>query len=218
MARQGAAGAKMRHRVSRELYAYWDSLRGARAAPDRGDIDPASIRHVLADTFILEVDSACTFPMRLCGSRLNALRGDDQKGVSFLDMWRDQERRDVAAALLTVIDGATPIVGGARTGPDPGNSFVADWATQEMDLELLLLPLRHFGKTHSRLLGSLAAFGSPRWFGRDRAAPLELVSMRIIRAPEQEGLHGLAPSFRPPGASTRAAPRLVVYEGGKSRR
>jgi hypothetical protein len=91
----------MRHSVSRELYAYWNSLRGARAAPDRSDIDPAAIRHVLADSFIVEVEQACVFPIRLCGTRLNALWLSDQKGKSFLDLWRAEDRRNVAAALLT---------------------------------------------------------------------------------------------------------------------
>ncbi len=108
----------MRHSVSKDLYAYWDRLRGARAAPDRNDIDPGAIRHLLADCFIVEIDQACQFPLRLCGTRLNALWGGEGRGAPFLGMWRDEDRREVAAALLTVIDGATPIVGG-RQGARP---------------------------------------------------------------------------------------------------
>ena len=104
----------MRQSVTKELYAYWSRLKGARSAPDRTDIDPAAIRHVLADTFIVEIDQACAFPIRLSGTRLNALWLDDQKGRSFLDLWRMEDRRNVAAAVLTVIDGVAPIVAGAR--------------------------------------------------------------------------------------------------------
>jgi hypothetical protein len=216
----------MRHSVSRELYAYWNSLRGARAAPDRSDIDPAAIRHVLADSFIVEVEQACVFPIRLCGTRLNALWLSDQKGKSFLDLWRAEDRRNVAAALLTVIDGATPIVAGAlacapdvvhdRTGPP-----VAD-ADHDLAFELLLLPLRHFGKTHSRLLGSLASANQPSWLGRTIASKLQLKSLRIVHAPEPEPtppsrLYG--PSWRGtarPGSGL-GTPRLIVHEGGKAR-
>src|SRR3954454_9451040 len=46
-------GLCMKHASIRELFAYWNLRRGARLAPDRSDIDPAVIRGVLADTFIL---------------------------------------------------------------------------------------------------------------------------------------------------------------------
>jgi len=205
----------MRHSISRDLYSYWNGLRGARAAPDRSDIDPAAIRHILADTFILEIDGACRFPIRLCGTRMNALWQSEQKGVSFLDLWRRDERRDVAAAVLTVIDGATPIVGGARARPLAAQASSAVTSAGEIDYELLLLPLRHFGKTHSRVIGSLAAFHEANWFGKIAAAPLDLLSFRMIRAREFEGLPP-PPSPRSQVPS-RSPPRLIVFEGGKAR-
>src|SRR5438309_12072410 len=99
---------KMRQAATRELFAYWDRLRKGRAAPERAEIDPAAIRNVLADTFLLEIDPGCTFPIRLSGTRLNALWLSEQKGRSFLDLWADEERRCVAAMVLTVIDGVNP--------------------------------------------------------------------------------------------------------------
>src|SRR5205085_5611280 len=38
---------------SRDLFAHWNERRGKRMAPERGDIEPAAIRKVLGDTFIL---------------------------------------------------------------------------------------------------------------------------------------------------------------------
>ena len=102
----------MRQAATRELFAYWDRLRKGRAAPERAEIDPAAIRNVLADTFLLEVDSACLFPIRLSGTRLNALWLSEQKGHSFLDLWADNERRDAMALILTVLDGAHPVIAG----------------------------------------------------------------------------------------------------------
>jgi hypothetical protein len=198
----------MRQLVTKELYAYWSDLKGARAAPDRSDIDPAAIRQVLADTFIIEVDAQCAFPIRLCGTRLNALWLADQKGGSFLDLWREEDRRTVAAALLTVIDGITPVVAGAR-------ALAAD--TQSLDLELLLLPLRHFGKTHSRLLGSLAPSFQPDWLGRRPAGPLELVSLRVMSGAEQVNVNLFGQSAFSARRPAGKRPKLVVYEGGKPR-
>ncbi len=197
----------MRHKISKDLYDYWNSLRGARAAPDRNDVDPSAIRHVLADSFIIEVDPACLFPIRLCGGRLNALWASEQKGRSFLDLWSANDQRNVAAALLTTIDGVIPIVAGAAAR--------AAKSDRNIDFELLLLPLRYFGKTHSRLLGSLASFDQSNWSSCAIAAPLSLNSMRVIQAPEMEPARLRAPTVNAPGAAARQKPKLVVYEGGK---
>jgi hypothetical protein len=207
----------MRHSVSKDLYAYWDRLRGARPAPDRNDIDPAAIRHLLADCFIVEIDQSCVFPLRLSGTRLNALRGSEGRGAAFLDMWRDADRREVAAALLTVIDGATPIVGGVKARAAADNAEGVDASRCELDHELLLLPLRHFGKTRSRVIGALAPFGESDWFGRVPAAKLEIVSLRMMSARERErlsGAHAIRPFFPPEESGGR---RFIVYEGGKAR-
>jgi hypothetical protein len=163
----------MRQQISKDLFAYWSRLKGARAAPDRADIDPAAIRHILADTFIIEVDTAEMFPLRLAGSRVNALSMRDSKGASFVEMWRESDRRAITSALLTVVDGVTPVIAGVRTTPA---------GDVTLELELLLLPLRHFGKTHSRVLGALAPVYQPPWLGQLRAGPLELISMRVIDA------------------------------------
>jgi len=208
-------GARMRHAINKDLYAYWDRLRGARAAPDRNDIDPSAIRHLLADCFIVEIDEACEFPLRLSGTRLNALRGSEGRGAPFLDMWREADRRELAAAVLTVIDGATPIVGAvkARAGAGDGE----DAARRDLDLELLLLPMRHFGKTRSRLLGALAPFGEVDWFGRVPATKLEIGCLRMMSVHERQQnslRRAPMPSFAPQAGSVR---HLIVYEGGKAR-
>ncbi|ARN82789.1 PAS domain-containing protein [Methylocystis bryophila] len=206
----------MRHSISKDLYAYWDRLRGARAAPDRNDIDPAAIRHLLADCFIVEIDQACLLPLRLSGTRLNALWGGEGRGAPFLGMWREADQRELAAAVLTVIDGATPIVGGVKARARAADSEEADPSRRALDLELLLLPLRHFGKTRSRVLGSLSPLGEVDWFGRVPAAKIEIVSLRTMNAREREGF-GARPE-RPPFPPVEiGGRRFIVYEGGKAR-
>lgn len=195
----------MRHQVTKDLFAYWSRLKGARAAPDRSDIDPGAIRQILADTFIIEVDAERAFPLRLAGTRFNALWRREQKGASFVDLWREGDRTSVCAALATVIDGVTPIVAGARTlGEEPDS----------LDVELLLLPLRHFGKTHSRILGSLASIYQPAWLGLRAITPLELVSLRVVE-PERKRANAPNHSRFERARAAPGRPRLVVYEGGK---
>ncbi len=161
----------MKQQATRELFAYWNGLRGQRTAPERSEIDPAAIRNVLADTFMLDVDLDGGFPFRLAGTRVNGLFDAEQKGAAFLDLWRPEERRNVAAVLLTVADGACPVVaggGGAPRGHEP------------CGFEVLLLPLRHFGKTHARILGLIRPAEQPAWLGLLPLGPLTLRSLRIV--------------------------------------
>ncbi|HMN73382.1 MAG TPA: PAS domain-containing protein [Rhodoblastus sp.] len=197
----------MRQQATRELYAYWNALRRQRAAPDRADIDPAAIRSVLSDTFMIETDADSLFPLRLSGARVNALWARDLKGRSFLDLW-GEDSANVAAVLLTVMDGACPVVAGAQ-------SKLAGRAP--LDVELLLLPLRHHGRTHARVLGSLVAAHTPEWVGLIPIERLELRSLRI--------LSGVQPAIdlplmrRPPGGVDRRArlvPNFRLIQGGLS--
>jgi hypothetical protein len=161
----------MRHKAVKELFLYWNELRGERTAPERNDMDPNAIRHILADTFQLEIDAERTFPFRLAGTRVNALFDAEQKGRSFLDLWRPEEAHNIATVLLTVADGACPVVAGAVASTKGEN---------EIALELLLLPLRHFGKTHSRILGIVAPVKTPAWLGTQAAGQMNLRSLRVV--------------------------------------
>jgi hypothetical protein len=197
----------MRQAATRELFAYWDRLRKGRAAPERAEIDPAAIRNVLADTFLLEIDAACTFPLRLSGTRLNALWLSEQKGRSFLDLWEEEERRCIAALILTVIDGVTPVIAGVSVAPQ---------GRTPMNLELLLLPLRHNGKTHARVLGCMTPSAHAPWFGLFPADRLVLKSMRVI-GPEEAGDSLAMPCWPENAAIPRPLGRrghLTVYAGG----
>ncbi len=167
----------MRQAATQELFSYWDQLRGARLSPERDEIDPAAIRHILADTMILEVDEDKSFPVRISGTRLNALFLAEQKGVSFVSLFSPEEQKAVSAMILSVADAARPIVAGLTAAPEDGDPA---------NLELLLLPLRHHGKTHARILGALAPTAIPSWLGLRRALCLRVVAMRYI----DEGLPG----------------------------
>lgn len=166
----------MRLPVTRDLHDYWDRLKGERAAPERADIDPVAIRHILADTFIIEVDAGRRFPLRLCGARINALWLAEQKGRQFMSWWTARRHHDIAEAIRQVVDKEIPLLAHA-TGAGGGDSA---------EFELLLLPLRHFGARRSRVLGSLAPVHPPAWLGLRPTGQLDLVASRTLseRAPE----------------------------------
>ena len=110
-------GTRVRLAASRELHSYWNLLRGGRSAPERSEIDPSAIRGVLADTFILEVDSFRRYPFRIAGTRTNSLFGRELKGEAFLDLWQESEQREIAAIVASVADEATAVLAGAATRP-----------------------------------------------------------------------------------------------------
>ncbi|MFZ0730314.1 MAG: PAS domain-containing protein, partial [Methylovirgula sp.] len=91
----------MRQAATRELFDYWNRLRGERGAPERSEVDLAAISKLLADTFLLEIDVAHRFPFLMSGSRVNALFCAEQKSRSFLDLWSPRDAHNVAAVLLT---------------------------------------------------------------------------------------------------------------------
>lgn len=192
----------MKHTSTRAVYEYWDNLRGNRAAPERGDIEPGALRHVLQDTFVLE-NGPIGPVFRLAGTRLCALFGGELKARPFIALWPDVEAQgDVRRLAEIVMDETAGAVAGFAAETAGGASAA---------LELLLLPLRHRGRTHARLLGAFSPASSPGWLGLDRIVSVRLVSLRMIRAagrlraPEDE--FAFTPEKRRAG--------FVLHEGGR---
>ncbi len=174
----------MKLAASLQLYAYWNALRRARSAPERNDVDPGAIRGILADTFIIEFDARRGFPMRVVGTRTNALFLRELRGAPFLDLWRAEDREEACAILADVADEAQPFLIGAIGRP---HGFAP------IDIEMLLLPLRHHGDTHARILGCCAPAAAPHWLGLLGVERLALLTLRALAreerpAPPAEGL------------------------------
>jgi hypothetical protein len=191
-----------------ELYAYWNRLRGARSAPERNDVDPGAIRGVLADTFVLDFDARLGFPFRIAGSRANALFIKELRGFSFLDLWRGADREEIDSILHCVADEAQAFLIGAEARPP--NLDAAD-------VEIVLMPLRHHGLTHARVLGGLAVHAAPAWMGLSGAGRIALTSLRALDPPTLERLK--PEDAAPVGFSLRDMPRrykhLFVYSGDR---
>jgi hypothetical protein len=160
-------------------------LRGARSAPERSQIDPGAIRGLLADTFIIEVDAQNRYPIRIAGTRTNALFLRELRGGAFLDLWQKPDQREIAAVLAVVTDEAVAVVAGVSAGPA---------GLRPLELELLLLPLRHHGNTHSRILGACSPAFLPSWIGLAPAAPMSLFSLRVLERAESANRNRSAPA------------------------
>ncbi len=192
----------MKHAATRMLFSYWDALRGERAAPERGEIEPGEIRHVLADTFILELRDDQTCEFRLAGTRICALFGRELKGREFTDIWKEAARAEARRDVDVVTAETAGVVSGLR-GETPGGD--------QLDLELLLLPLRHRGKTHSRVLGALSPAILPHWIGFNALTHVATTSTRVIWPTGQIQSRGFALEDDPYARRRR----FVVHQGGR---
>ena len=190
----------MKHGSSRELFEHWHHLRGARLAPERGDIDPGAMRKALGDAFLLGLELEQDPAFRLAGTRVCALFGRELKGESFVELWHEEARPLVRDLVAMVAEDVLGVIAGAAGHTREG---------LRTDLELLLLPLRYRGRTQARMIGTLAPLEPPFWIGSDRVCLLRLGVWRHVGSATE--LHRLAPLVPGP-----RRPRLIVHEGGRS--
>ncbi len=190
----------MKNTSTRLVYEYWDALRGERAAPERGEIEPGALRHALADTFVLENEPIGPI-FRLAGTRLCALIGSELRGRAFTAIWPDVESQgDVRRLVQTVMDETAGAVAGLAGETLNGTPIY---------LELLLLPLRYRGRTHARVLGALSPASAPDWLGLDQLDTMRMISLRM--------LWPATPAQRPPPPATRnGPPKFMVLPGGRT--
>jgi hypothetical protein len=188
----------MKHAASRELYAYWQELRGRRPAPERAEIEPAAIRAILSETFILALDRPARYPFRLAGTRICALFDRELKGTSFLDLWDETSRRTVTDLLAILADEWVGTVAGVSARDGEG---------QTIELELLLLPLSATRPALQRSIGVLAPMTAVP--GANQLGLLTLDSRRHIGPAIEKRL---LPRF----LASRSRRGFVVYDGGRS--
>jgi hypothetical protein len=194
----------MKHASSHEVFEYWNEARGHRIAPERGDIQPGPIRRALGDTFILAQDANGTYRFRLAGTRCCALLCRELKGAEFIALWAEPERAD----MLELVTAATEETAGFIAG---ASGYNADGAM--VDLELLVLPLRHRHPSQRRLLGVLAPLVPPYWLGTTPAQGLNCGTIRYF-GPDSEDF--LAPRLVPGAENGRLRRCLTIFNGGRT--
>jgi hypothetical protein len=193
----------MKHASTRALFDYWNRKRGRRAAPDRSVIDPADIRHVLGDTFMLAADFVDDIRFRLAGTRVCALFTREIKGEAFNAQWSSSSSEHIEGLLSVVINENIGAVAGVTGRTENGD---------EVELELLLLPLAHAGQARIRALGVLAPLTPPYWLGERPVVELELKTLRHLNGQQPDTG---APRFGQPREGQRLRHGFQVYTGGR---
>ena len=193
----------MKHASTQAVFEYWNRQRRNRPAPMRGDIDPAAIRHVLGDTFMLSADFVDQLRFRLAGTRVCALFGREIKGELFTELWDPQSRKSIDELLGIVTGESSGAVAGLIGRTEEG---------AETDIEMLLLPLAYSGHARIRALGVLAPTVPPYWLGAKAVTELELTGLRHVG----DGVKSRqAPLFGRTADGSRIRHGFVVYSGGR---
>ena len=183
----------MKHPAAREFFAYWDGKRGDARAPERSEIEPAALRELLGDIFVLSCDAAVGYPFRVAGTRVCALLGRDVKDQSFSSLFSAESRHEIEDIVAAVAEDALPAIAGLSATSPRGAT---------VHLELLLLPFSARAHTPVSLTGLLAPFENTN----DVLGELTLTSWRYIHPPPQ---HIVPRALR----KLKIARGFMVYEG-----
>src|ERR1700752_5277345 len=105
----------MKHPASREFFAYWDGKRGDARAPERSEIEPAALRELLGDIFVLSYDAAAGYPFRVAGTRVCALFGHDVKDKSFSALFTEDSRGEIEEIIAAVAEEMLPAIAGVTS-------------------------------------------------------------------------------------------------------
>jgi hypothetical protein len=195
----------VRHAASKDLFKYWETLRGNRAAPERGEIEPAEIRGILGDTFILEISMQFrTVSFRLAGTRLCSAYGRELKGLGFLALWSEDDNYDVAKLVSRVYRDNQPVLIGYAAQNGSGRF---------LEYEMLLLPLANAADGNARILGIASPRTTPYWLGNESLLLNHLRSARNVQAPAKA--EAPVPQEMPRNAPMRRVHHLTVLDGGK---
>lgn len=202
------------------LFQYWNGLRAGRPAPVHTEIEPAAIKAVLADTFILERRPRGNAAFRLAGTRVCGIYGRELRGVSFASLWDIEDKPQVEHIVGNVFSSGN-VVAISFDGVTRGRRSTA--------FEMILLPLDNTAGQAPRCLGLVSSVDKPFWLGADAIVGGRIGSLGVIdpartvfRANRAAiDVPALSPvelpledeALRPAGA--RRVRHLVVLDGGR---
>lgn len=143
----------MRHRTTEAVFDYFNDLRGTRPAPIRTEIDPAALKTVLPDLFILEKGRDGIVRFRLAGTRVCLILGQELRNREFGEIWEAPARHKIRLAADAVLANQSALEIAIEAMGDDEESFA---------LEMLLLPLYSQVGQCDRIFGSLVAIEPAR--------------------------------------------------------
>ena len=185
--------AEVMHPGSRQLFCYWERLRGEASAAPRSAIDLKDITRIVSWLALLEpAPGNRSYLWRLAGTGICRLWGRELTGREVLENWRPKDRECLMQALNGVVTAHQPFV--ARFG---ARSLDGD----EVGIEVLALPVLKEGRREPQVLACLMPFREPPWSGESPLISFALSSLRVIWTEPLPGdeTRMLLPEGRPRG-------------------
>ena len=162
---------KMKEAISRQLYSYWNSMRGERLAPKRFEIEPSQIAKILPDTFILERINPETARFRLAGTRICEAFAAEFRGVNVFDLFclegKITLQREFSVIARQGAVGVFEIEGGTES-------------SRKVRFEIVVTPLMHTREVVDRYLGSITPIDPPAWLGSELISERRLICHELI--------------------------------------
>jgi len=161
----------MKEAVSRQLYSYWNAMRGERLAPKRFEIEPSQIAKILPDTFILERINPETARFRLAGTRICEAFAAEFRGVNIFDLFCLEDKitlqREFSVIARQGAVGVFEIEGGTESA-------------RKVRFEIVVTPLMHTREVVDRYLGSITSIDPPAWLGSELISERRLIGHDLI--------------------------------------
>lgn len=189
----------MRQKTSIEIFTYWNKIRGLSHAPVRAQMEPAAVRHVLSDLFILEALPSGALRFRLSGTRICSFFGRELRDEDFSALWAGSQPDDPLKIATGVMAHAAPALINATGYSIAGRSIA---------FELVLLPLRSTRDEEGcdRILGCLAPAANPMWLGAEALEFLALDRSRLLLADNQSAIADMDLIAEHAGSEKQARP------------
>lgn len=135
--------------ASKLLFDYWNALRNGRMLPQRSEVDPAALRLVLPNLFILQRYDSDHVNFRVAGTAICAAFGRELRDHNFIALWERNRQPVIRDLLLRVAETArVAVVRAVGTTLDK----------RRFPAEVVLLALADNWGAHTRILG-IASFG-----------------------------------------------------------
>ena len=196
------------HPDNRQLFRYWESIRGEQSAPSKSDIDLKKISRLLPYLGILERHPLRQlYHWRLAGTGICKLFNSRLTGEQFMSDWQAFESSVVSRMLDSVISSHQPSIARIKASNSQGDSI---------GLELLALPYATSKPNITHLLVGIVMFREPSWLGQQEITGIELSKVKMI-CTEHASSHsasGAAISLSPAQAGDINQPLFRVIEGG----
>jgi hypothetical protein len=190
------------HSGTRHLFRYWESIRKERSTPLRSDIGLHSISQLLPWVFITERSDASAHLLRLAGTGICRLWGDNMTGRDLFERWPAFERQTMARLLDSASRRHQPFIMRCMARTDGG---------RRTSLEIMGLPVEADDTGTVQVLGLIVPLSEPDWLRSEPLTSFELTSIRIFWTEQV-----LNQDRAPPEPSKKHLPHLQLIQGGLS--